>query len=169
MQSSQSQIELCRREYKRQKILEQIVQKRPQNRPSTEKWQVTLLLLFIPPFIFLEIYLYVILPITIVHRLLIFLFLIFLTVELYIRFCLIQAVKCYQHYAKNETRRRCLCIPSCSEYAILSLKRVFPLIIALLKIRKRLYVTCKGEEYRVDFPFEKMNASFEKEYVDIHI
>jgi len=28
----------------------------------------------------------------------------------------VKVVECYQHYAKESTRRKCLCVPSCSEY-----------------------------------------------------
>ena len=79
--------------------------------------------------------------------------LIFISVfsEFYLRFLGIKTVECYQHYAKEETRRRCLCIPSCSEYAILCFKK-FGLLKALIKIRKRLYKTCKGDEYKIDYP-----------------
>ncbi len=71
--------------------------------------------------------------------------------EFYLRFLGVKIVECYQHYAKEDTRRRCLCVPSCSEYAILCLKK-FILIKALTKIRKRLYVTCKGGDYIIDWP-----------------
>jgi len=71
--------------------------------------------------------------------------------EFYLRFLGVKIVECYQHYAKEETRRRCLCVPSCSEYAILCLKK-YELIYALLKIRKRLFVTCKGDDYILDDP-----------------
>ncbi len=64
-------------------------------------------------------------------------------------FC-IKLVECYQHYAKEETRRRCSCKPTCSEYSILVLKK-YCLIVALIKIRKRLFHTCNGE-YKIDFP-----------------
>ena len=57
--------------------------------------------------------------------------------DFYLRFLGIKAVECYQHYAKEETRRKCLCVPSCSEYAILCLKK-YELIKALLKIKKRI-------------------------------
>jgi len=59
-----------------------------------------------------------------------------------------------------------MCVPSCSEYAIICLEKIFPLTVALLKIRKRLYKTCKGEDYKLDFPFKKMNAEFEKKYLN---
>lgn len=71
--------------------------------------------------------------------------------EVLLRIIGIKIVECYQHYAKEETRRRCLCVPSCSEYAILCFKK-YELVYALLKIRKRLFVTCKGTEYIIDNP-----------------
>lgn len=71
--------------------------------------------------------------------------------EYLLRYIGIKAVECYQHYATEETRRNCLCVPSCSEYAILCLKK-YELIHALLKIRKRLFVTCKGSDYIIDDP-----------------
>ena len=71
--------------------------------------------------------------------------------EFSLRLIGIKAVECYQHYAKEATRRNCLCIPSCSEYAILCLKK-YELIHSLFKIIKRLFVTCKGFDYIVDNP-----------------
>ena len=74
-----------------------------------------------------------------------------LLLELLPRIIGIFAIKCYQHYASEETRRRCLCVPSCSEYSIICLKK-YELIHALLKIRKRLFKTCKGHRYVIDNP-----------------
>lgn len=71
--------------------------------------------------------------------------------EFYGRVLAIKCVECYQHYASEETRRKCKCVPSCSEYAILCLKK-YELIYALLKIRKRLFITCKGFDYIIDNP-----------------
>ena len=71
--------------------------------------------------------------------------------ELYGRWFGIKVVQCYQHYAKEETRRSCKCIPSCSEYAILCFRK-HEFFHALRKIRKRLFVTCKGFDYIVDKP-----------------
>ena len=71
--------------------------------------------------------------------------------ELFGRFFGIKIVECYQHYASEGRRRRCLCVPSCSEYAILCFKK-YGLIFAILKIRKRLFVTCKGAAYIIDNP-----------------
>ncbi len=67
------------------------------------------------------------------------------------KFILIKAVECYQHYANEETRRRCLCMPTCSEYAIAVLKK-YNLFVALRKIRTRLFVTCSGVLYLKDLP-----------------
>ena len=68
----------------------------------------------------------------------------------WIKYIAIKLVECYQHYAKEETRRRCLCKPTCSEYAICVLKKYF-VFVALYKIYKRLFKTCKND-YKIDFP-----------------
>lgn len=69
---------------------------------------------------------------------------------LLLRILLIKVVECYQHYAKEELRRFCMCMPSCSEYAIAVLKK-YPLAIAIFKIIFRLTVTCDGEK-KIDLP-----------------
>lgn len=74
-----------------------------------------------------------------------------LVFETYFRFFCIKLIECYQHYASEERRRRCLCIPSCSEYAIRCLKK-YETAYALIRIRKRLFVTCRGDSYIVDEP-----------------
>ena len=74
-----------------------------------------------------------------------------LITEIVLRIVCIKIIECYQHYAKESTRRKCLCVPSCSEYAILCFRK-YEFIYALLKIRKRLFVTCKGSDYIVDNP-----------------
>lgn len=61
------------------------------------------------------------------------------------------AVKLYQHYASEGTRRKCHCMPSCSEYALLALdKYVWPK--ALWLIYRRLTHTCCLPGYKVDYP-----------------
>ena len=67
-----------------------------------------------------------------------------------LRLLLIKMVECYQHYASEELRRFCMCMPSCSEYAIAVLKK-YPLAIAIFKIIFRLTVTCDGEK-KIDLP-----------------
>lgn len=84
-------------------------------------------------------------------RVVLFLICIFVFCEFCFRFLGVKAVECYQHYASEDRRRRCLCIPSCSEYAILCFKKYF-FIKAIFKIRKRLYKTCRGDEYKRDDP-----------------
>ena len=154
-------VEFFRREYARQKKLENIVNSRVLKRPNVKKWQVTAIFVILPFLIFSVIVGAILAPLLFVYKFLLALFLIVVVLEIYLRLCLILAVKCYQHYAGEEIRRRCKCIPSCSEYALLTLGRVFPLCIALLKIRKRLYKTCDGEEYKVDFPSKKENEKYE--------
>ena len=55
-----------------------------------------------------------------------------------LRFSLIWFVRVYQHYAKSETRLRCLMVPSCSEYAIMALKK-YGAIVGSYKSIKRLF------------------------------
>lgn len=54
-----------------------------------------------------------------------------------LRFSFIWFVRLYQHYAKSETRLRCCMTPSCSEYAILALKK-YGAIWGGIKTFKRL-------------------------------
>ena len=164
MTDLQAEAELCRKEYKKQRKLEQFVCKRTLERPNTKKWHVIVWFSAVPFLLFCAVL--ISLQFTALNRYLVLMLLILSTWELYIRFCLIQSVKCYQHYAKEETRRRCTCVPSCSEYAVLCLKSPFPLAIALIKIRIRLYKTCNGEDYKLDFPFEKMNRVFERDHLN---
>ena len=67
-----------------------------------------------------------------------------------LRLFLIKLIRCYQHYAKEELRRFCMCMPSCSEYSIGVLKK-YPLIVAIFKIIVRLTVICDGEK-KIDLP-----------------
>lgn len=69
---------------------------------------------------------------------------------LLLRLLLIKLVECYQHYAGEELRRFCMCMPSCSEYAIAVLKK-YPLAIAIFKIVIRLTIICDGE-MKIDMP-----------------
>ena len=62
----------------------------------------------------------------------------------------ISAVEVYQHYATEETRRRCTLMPSCSEYTLLALKK-YNVFKALYKTYIRLTKECKGN-YKIDYP-----------------
>lgn len=70
---------------------------------------------------------------------------------LFLKKICIKSIECYQHYAKEETRRRCVCVPSCSEYSIAVLKK-YNTFKALNKIRIRLFKTCGGYGYVQDDP-----------------
>jgi len=140
-----------RRQYEAQKQIEDYQIKRILSIPKTNKmmlfgWIVLLLALVV-----LCIVLGALLLNKLCLRIVIITVLLVVVFESYGRFLGIKAVECYQHYASEETRRRCLCVPSCSEYAILCLKK-YGLIRALHKIRKRLYVTCQGSDYVIDWP-----------------
>ena len=160
----QHDIDFFRKEYCQQKKLEEIVHTRPLTRPKTKKWQVVLAFAIFPFLCVMVVCFSLNIGTSVIHKMLLLSLLLILVVEWYLKFCLVLTVKCYQHYAAKEVRRRCLCVPSCSEYAIISL-RTYPFMVALVKIRKRLYKTCKGEMYKLDFPCKKMNVRFEQKHL----
>ena len=140
------------KEYQKQKEIEEYQQRRVLAVPKTTYTRVILwfalgfaadLGIIIFPYLFLSLN-------PTVKGIVIFVALLLFS-ELYLRFLGIKVVECYQHYSKEETRRRCLCVPSCSEYAILCFKKYF-FIYALTRIYKRLFITCKGEDYKIDWP-----------------
>ena len=75
---------------------------------------------------------------------------IFLLSSFSLRWFMIDCVKLYQHYAPDDVRRRCHMIPSCSDYAIISLKK-YGLIIGVVLSCTRLYKRCDGT-YRIEYP-----------------
>lgn len=64
---------------------------------------------------------------------------------------LVTAVQVYQHYAPEHIRRKCICKPSCSEYALLALRK-YNLFVAVRMIYIRLNETCRGPLYIEDYP-----------------
>lgn len=68
-----------------------------------------------------------------------------------VRWIAILVVKLYQHYADETVRRRCLLKPTCSEYAIIVLKK-YGFLIGCLKIWMRLNFKCRGNVYYIDEP-----------------
>lgn len=158
-----SDIELVRAEYVKIKKIEEYTATRPLNRPNVKKWQVVVAFAAIPAVIFVAVLPLLLLAVT-WQAILISALALLAAIEGYVRVCMLLLVKCYQRYAKVETRRRCKCVPSCSQYAVLSLKKIFPLAVAILKIRKRLFSTCDGREYRIDFPTKKTGEEFEKHF-----
>lgn len=138
--------------YYQQKSLEEYQQKRILSCPKTTKltvWLYTLILLFlIGGFIAA---LLIICDFRAWMNIVIILVYVIVMLESFGRLLAIKIVECYQHYASEQKRRRCKCVPSCSEYAILCLRK-YELIYAVLKIRKRLFVTCRGFDYIIDNP-----------------
>lgn len=63
---------------------------------------------------------------------------------------MIVCIELYQHYASEETRRKCVCMPSCSTYALMVLRKnnIFKatyLILCRLK-------SCAGQICFIDYP-----------------
>jgi len=155
------ELEFFRKAYAKQKRLENLVDKRQLFRPNVKKWQVVFSYAILPFLIFAAIYFPLRSPWHVAAKIAVPIALTVAILESYFRFCLVLLIRYYQKTAKEETRRRCKCVPSCSDYAILTLKRIFPLAWAIAKIRKRLFVTCNGE-YKIDFPIKKMGEEFER-------
>ena len=68
-----------------------------------------------------------------------------------LRMIVIGCIRLYQHYAPEEIRRRCLFKPTCSEYAILAVKK-YGVVIGLIKAYFRLVKRCRGNIYSIDYP-----------------
>lgn len=72
-----------------------------------------------------------------------------IVIVLTLKYILIWFIRVYQRYAKSETRLRCCYTPSCSEYAILALKK-YGVCIGSIKAIKRL-LRC-GPPGGIDYP-----------------
>lgn len=66
-----------------------------------------------------------------------------------LKYIMIWFIRVYQRYAKSETRLRCCFTPSCSEYAILAIKK-YGALIGGIKTCKRL-LRC-GPPGGIDYP-----------------
>ena len=127
----------------KQKMLEDAIKFRPLIRPKTKiitvlAWILAYLLL---SFFIATIVIYALQVMK--YKWLLYLFSYIVFGFLFSKKICIKAIECYQHYAKVETRRRCICVPSCSEYSIAVLKK-YHIFKALNKIRIRLFKTCRG-------------------------
>ncbi len=71
------------------------------------------------------------------------------------KYALIGMIKLYQHYAPEEIRRRCLFMPTCSEYAILAIQK-YGVIIGLCKSYYRLMFLCRGNIFQIHYPWDKV-------------
>ncbi|MDR0313188.1 MAG: membrane protein insertion efficiency factor YidD [Treponema sp.] len=81
----------------------------------------------------------------------VFLFALFLMMFIFLKKIIIGTVEIYQHYMPEQFRRRCLCMPTCSEYMILAVKKYG----ALKGMRRGLYrliYICRGGDYKIDYP-----------------
>ena len=59
-------------------------------------------------------------------------------------------IELYQHYASEKTRRKCVCMPSCSVYALMALRK-YNTIKALYLIGNRLSKCCSPVAF-IDYP-----------------
>ncbi len=60
-------------------------------------------------------------------------------------------IRIYQRYAPENVRRRCVCTPSCSNYALMALEK-YNFFKAFRLIYIRLTRTCRGSEHIIDYP-----------------
>lgn len=81
----------------------------------------------------------------------VYLFVTVIVLSINIKRMVVLSIELYQHYAPDETRRKCTLKPSCSEYTILALKK-HGIFKGLYKSYVRLFKTCVGTIYREDYP-----------------
>ena len=67
------------------------------------------------------------------------------------KYVIIGMIKLYQHYAPEEIRRRCLFMPTCSEYTVMAIHK-YGTVIGLCKSYFRLFYRCRGNIYMIDYP-----------------
>lgn len=133
-----------------QKKLENYRKTRVLERPNVKKIHIILLCIAYLIIFTLGVYFLIRLNIDVIYRIIFIIIFKLLMLDFGLRFLGIMMVKCYQHYASDETRRLCSCKPSCSEYAIAVLKKYF-IFTAIYKIIKRIKKTCDGT-YKIDEP-----------------
>lgn len=62
----------------------------------------------------------------------------------------ILAIRLYQRYAPEQVRRRCMMLPTCSDYAIMAIRR-HGTLRGLAMTRRRLLHRCDGT-FTIDYP-----------------
>lgn len=72
-------------------------------------------------------------------------------VLLTLKISLIGLVHLYQHYAPEWMRRRCMCMPTCSEYMIMAIRKYGP-FVGTYKGLIRLTKNCGGIIFKIDYP-----------------
>lgn len=80
-----------------------------------------------------------------------FLFAFVIEIVWILKWCVIDIIKLYQHYAPEHVRRRCILMPSCSEFAIIAVRK-YGLIIGSSLTLYRLNHRCKGTIHRIEYP-----------------
>ncbi len=68
-----------------------------------------------------------------------------------LRTAVVGCIRLYQHYAPERVRRKCLFRPTCSEYAILAIRK-YGVIIGFILTVNRLLKKCRGSIFRIDYP-----------------
>jgi hypothetical protein len=137
-----------------QDVAEMYVMQRKLSRPNTSVKKVaglvllfvliTSLFVWIAHYVFAEVGIFVSLPIVLLG--------VFLIGSIFcFKDAIIGSIRLYQRYAPEEIRRRCLFMPTCSEYAIMAVKK-YGGIIGLCKTYRRLMFLCRGNIYRIDYP-----------------
>ena len=61
------------------------------------------------------------------------------------------AIRAYQRYAPERIRRKCICTPTCSNYALMALDK-YNFFKAIRLIYIRLTRTCRGSGHKIDYP-----------------
>lgn len=143
----------------RQEILKRIIATKTLERPLVKKRHLFALALMFAVSVEFISWLCLYSKLSILNKIVFALLFLVFFVEVYLRFLFIQLIKCYQRYAKDNIRRRCKCLPSCSEYTVIVLQKIFPLILALVKIKIRLFHTCR-EKYILDYPIKKEEKAY---------
>lgn len=69
---------------------------------------------------------------------------------LLLKYILLTSIELYQHYASEQTRRKCVCMPSCSVYASMALKK-YNIFKAIRLIFDRLSKCC-GTVCFIEYP-----------------
>ena len=70
---------------------------------------------------------------------------------LYAKKIVVAMIELYQYFAPECIRRRCLLMPTCSEYMILAVKK-YGAIRGVCKGINRLFTRCCSTVYRIDYP-----------------
>jgi len=81
----------------------------------------------------------------------VFILVFFSMMLIFLKKIIIGIVEIYQHYMPESFRRRCLCMPTCSEYMILAVRK-YGALKGVFKGLYRLIHICRGIDYKIDYP-----------------